>query len=73
MAHFCSTNSVVVSIKALALTLAQNIHTLTRFICCMYKQPENPFFKELLVHKYETIENGGRHLRFLEKWPTFPH
>ena len=59
--------------KPLALTLAQNIHTLTRFICRMYKQPENPFFKELLAHKYERIENGGSHLRFLEKWPTFPH
>ena len=73
MAHFCSTNTVVVSIKALPVTLAQNIHALTRFICRMYKQPENLFFKELLARKYETIDDHGLLLRFLEKWPTFPH
>ena len=31
------------------------------------------FFRELLVHKYETIEIGGGHLRFWEEWPTFAH
>ena len=54
-------------------TCTKYSYTHIRFICRIYKQPENPFFKELLAHKYETIENGGRHLRFLEKWPTFPH
>ena len=32
-----------------------------------------PFFIELLAHKYETVENGGGHLRFWEEWPTFAH
>ena len=32
-----------------------------------------PFFRELLAHKYETVEIGGGHLRFWEEWPTFAH
>ena len=63
-----------VSIKSLALTLAQNIHTLM----CMLSNADKggrqfPLFRELLAQKYETIEIGEGHLRFWEEWPTFAH
>ena len=32
-----------------------------------------PLFRELLAHKYETVEIGGGYLVFWEEWPTVAH
>ena len=53
-----------------ACTKNSHTHTLSNACIC---GRQIPFFTELLANKYETIELGGGHLRFLVNWPTLAH